>query len=384
MKPTIIVPIAGKGSRFPKEEWIVPKPLILIDDKSIIEWSMKCIDYSESNLIFIVRKEHVEEFSIDDFLINKFGKNIKVISIPELTGGSTETCLYAKSFIDPDAPLAIHCSDVFFEPKFTMHNFKCDFDGCILTFKSNSPNYSYSVVNEDGFVKEVVEKKVVSNHASAGIYWFKKASYFFDAADKMIKENRKTNGEFFIAPTYNILIENDKKIIISEVEKMHIFGTPEEYSFFIKNTLRSMNNKVAALCCDHSGLKAKNTFKSILDKKNIKYIDFGCFNEKDTDYWAYVACASKAVLDKKCDFGVGFCRSGQGVNIAANKIKGIRSAWVKDGWMSEMAIRHNCANFLSIAEKMNDEKSLEDILEGFISNTFDGGRHQTRLMKNEI
>lgn len=384
MKPTILVPIAGNGSRFPKEEWIVPKPLILIDNKSIIEWSMECIDYSKSNLIFVVRREHVDQFSIDDFLRNKFGKNIKVISIPEATRGSTETCLYAKDFIDPESPLAIHCSDVFFEPKFIIHDFKCNFDGCILTFKSNSPNYSYSVLDQYGFVENVVEKSVVSNNASAGIYWFKKSSYFFDAAEKMISSDKKTNGEFYIAPIYNTLVSDGKKVTVSEVEKMHIFGTPEEYNFFAKNTLRSITKKRAAICSDHSGVNAKNIFKKILDKHSIEYIDFGCFNEKDTDYWPYVASAGKAILEKKCDFGVGFCRSGQGVNIAANKIKGIRSAWVKDGWMSEMAIRHNCANFLSIAEKMNDEKSMEDILIGFLSNTFDGGRHQARLMKNEI
>ena len=382
MNSTILVPIAGKGSRFPRSEWIVPKPLILIDNKRLIDWTMDSIDVSNSELIFIVRKEDVAEFSIDSYLKKQFGENTKIVIANEPTDGSVCSCLLARDLIDNDKPLAIHCSDVFFEPKFSFDKIKSDksWDGCILTFKSNSVNYSYSSVDEEGYIKEVAEKKVISDQASAGIYVFKKGSDFVKAADEMIKNNLKTKNEFYLAPIYNICIKNGLKIIAEEVDKISIFGTPEEYNFFTKNTLPLINKKQVAICSDHSGAKSKDSLKRILDSMNIPYIDFGSYNSKDTDYYPYVASAAKSIINGTCSFGVGFCRSGQGINITANKMKGIRSAWVNDEWMAEMSVRHNCANFLSISDKMVDEKQLELIFKTYWDNTFDGGRHQNRLM----
>jgi RpiB/LacA/LacB family sugar-phosphate isomerase len=383
MKPTVLVPLAGKGSRFKKEEWIVPKPLILIDYKTIIEWSMDSIDTHGCDLVFIVRKDHVEEFSIDDFLKDKFGSNVQIVVVDEVTRGSVETCLAAEEFIKPDAPLIIHCSDVFFQPKFQVFENDRQSDGCILTFKSNSPNYSYSLVDEKGLVQKVAEKSVISDEASAGVYVFNKGSDFIHYGKAMIQLDLTTNGEFYIAPLYNLLIEDGKKITTKKVDKMHIFGTPEEYKFFVDNTIPTFQKKTVALCSDHSGFLSKSIFKNILEEQNIEYIDFGCFNLKDTDYTQYVKAACKAITDKKCTFGVGFCRSGQGVNISANKIKGIRSAWVQDSWSAEMAIRHNCANFLAVSEFYNNEVSMKYILNSYLASSFDGGRHQNRLMKNE-
>ena len=383
MNSTILVPIAGEGSRFARSEWIVPKPLILIDNKRIIEWTMDSIDISNSNLIFIVRKEHVEEFSIDSYLKEKFGKDTKIVIANEPTDGSVCSCLLARDLIDNDKPLAIHCSDVFFEPKFSFENINSDknWDGCILTFKSNSINYSYSSTDSEGYVKEVAEKKVISDQASAGIYVFKKGRDFVKAADEMIQNNLRTKNEFYLAPIYNILVKNGLKVVTEEVDKISIFGTPEEYKFFTKNTLPLINKKQVAICSDHSGAKNKESLKNILDSMSIPYIDFGTYNSKDTDYHPYVASAAKSVLNGTCSFGIGFCRSGQAINITANKIKGIRSAWVNDSWMAEMAIRHNCANFLAISEKMVDEKQLKNIIKTYWDHTFDGGRHQNRLMR---
>jgi len=381
MRSTILIPLSGAGSRFPREVWHLPKPLLLIDDKSIIEWSMSCIDYSGCDIIFVVRQADVDEFSIDSYLKEKFGA--KVIVIQEPTRGAAETCLAAEKYINPDQPLIIHCSDVIWEPKFSAADFSCQDDGCILTFKSNSPNYSYSQINTEGFVIKVAEKKVISNNASVGIYWFKRGKDFISAAKCAV---RAYDGkEIHVCPIYQLLIDDGKKISTIEVDKMHVVGTPEEMDFFVKNSLRTFphRKKSVVLASDHSGFAAKQIFKTLLDAKGVKYIDVGCFNDRPTDYSEYIKAAAKTILEEKADFGFGFCRSGQGVNIAANKIKGIRSAWVNNEWLASMAVKHNCANFFAISEYLNDEKSLSEILDAWLLNTFDGGRHQTRLMKNE-
>mgnify|MGYP000853134819 FL=1 len=383
-KFNLLIPISGAGSRFPRDKYIVPKPLILIDDKAIIEWTMKSIDYSNCNLIFVVRREHITEFGIDAYLRNKFGNDVIIVVAEKLTEGAVCSCLLAEKYIDNGLPLFVHCSDVYFEKQLNPSTMDQSADGCILTFKSNSPNYSYSEVDASGRVLRTQEKSVISNLASVGVYYFKSGRLFVKYARRMIENNVRTNNEFFICPLYNLLIEDGYKITTKAVEKMHVFGTPEEFDFFTKNSLKSWRNnkRVAAICSDHSGFAAKEQFKKVLAKTGISFIDFGTFNENDTDYSEYVKISCKAILDQKCDFGFGFCRSGQGVNICANKIPGIRSALVLDPYFAEYAVRHNCANFFSLPSKyLQTETQLEDVLMAVLNNTFDGGRHQTRLQK---
>jgi len=356
--------------------------MIQIDDQSIIEWSMKSLNTEGCRLIFIVRQEHIDEFSIDAFLKEKFGQDTVVLTVPELTRGSVETCLAAKKLIHNDDPLAIWCSDVYFEPQLVVQDFAPESDGDLLTFKSNSPNYSYCALQNDK-VTNVVEKRVISPHANVGLYWFRRGKDFVEAADQMIAQNITTNAEFFIAPLYNLLIQNGRRITHTPVEKVHIFGSDTEYDFFVNKVLPTIKKTKVALCSDHSGFVAKEEVKSILDEMEFPYVDFGTFSDKDCDYSNFISSAAKSVLEKRCSFGMAFCRSGQGVNIAANKINGIRSAWVNNAWLAEMAIRHNAANFLAISQEFNTFDSLREIIEAYLKSTFDGGRHQARLMASK-
>ena len=218
-------------------------------------------------------------------------------------------------------------------------------DGLILTFKSNSTNYSYAKVDRDGYVTETAEKKAISSNACVGIYGFKKGSDFCKYAREMIERDMRTKNEFYISPLYNLLVNDGKKILTEQVDKMHIFGTPDEFHFYKDNVIRRIGDKPIAICSDHSGFEAKETLKEVLDKHGLEYIDFGTILNKDCDYRDYIAQAVKSIGERDCDFGFGFCRTGQGVNICANKYKGIRSALIYDDFAMEMAIRHNCANF---------------------------------------
>ena len=78
---------------------------------------------------------------------------------------------------------------------------------------------------------------------------------------------------------------------------------------------------------------------------------------------------------------MGFCRTGQGVNILANHLDGIRSALVLDEYTAEYAIRHNCVNFFAIPEKYVSEDMLDRMIKIWEKTTFDGGRHMTRMKK---
>tara|TARA_Y100000401_G_scaffold71681_1_gene57736 strand:+ start:361 stop:1515 length:1155 start_codon:yes stop_codon:yes gene_type:complete len=384
MKPNILVPMAGLGSRFIKEGFKVPKQIINIKDKHLIDISLDCLNYKDCNLIFVLRDEHVYNHHMDELLMKKFGDDISIVVLDQLTDGSVCSCLFAESLIDNDSPLVIHTLDIEFRPVFDPHVMEIlDADGLILTFKSNSTNYSYAQLDKDGNVIKTAEKKAISPNACVGIYGFKKGSDFCKYAREMIERDLRTKNEFYISPLYNVLIEDGKKIVTEDVDKMHIFGTPDEYHFYKDNVVQKIGDKPIALCSDHSGFDAKETFKKILESNKLEYIDFGTILNKDCDYRDYIAQATKAIQENDCHFGFGFCRSGQGVNICANKYKGIRSALIYDEYAMEMSIRHNCANFFAIPSKNTDKETLELYLKIARENSFDGGRHQIRIQELE-
>ena len=101
------------------------------------------------------------------------------------------------------------------------------FDGYIPCFWGDSKDWSYARTLDNGYVQEVAEKKVISNNATAGYYYWKKGSDFVKYAEQMIEENSRSNGEFYVAPVYNWAIQDGKKIGICIVDEIYELGTPE-------------------------------------------------------------------------------------------------------------------------------------------------------------
>ena len=83
-------------------------------------------------------------------------------------------------------------------------------------------------------ITEVAEKKVISNHATVGIYFWKKGSDYVKYAEKMIKKNIRVKNEFYVCPVFNEAIKDNKKIIIENIEEMWGLGTPEDLEVFLK------------------------------------------------------------------------------------------------------------------------------------------------------
>jgi RpiB/LacA/LacB family sugar-phosphate isomerase len=378
----LVIPVAGAGRRFVEAGYTMPKQLITVGHKTNIEWSMDCIypdTFEKIRKIFIMRKDQQLNHSLDNVLKDMFGE-CEIVTVPALTGGAVETVLAASDLIDNLDPLVIYTPDTYFEPKFCVSSklFE-DCGGHILTFKANSPNYSYVESDDRGQVIQTQEKQVISPNAAVGVYGFAKGSDFVTAAQVMITQDIRTKGEFYICPLYNILIAQGRKVTTSSVEKLHVFGTPEEMDFFVKASLRTFPEYKTniALCADHSGYELKEQAKQILAEWELPFTDFGTFSPRDCDYTAFVKAAGNAVLNGLCSFGMGFCRTGQGINMTANKILGIRGALVFDDYTAEHAIRHNCANFFSVSSKYTED--LLGVLRAWKSNTFDGGRHQNRI-----
>ena len=378
----LVIPLAGMGQRFKDQGYNVPKHLIFAEAKHCIDWSLDSIELSDFNLIFIIREDQINNFQYDQILKKKFGNGIKIVVVRQLTGGALESCLAAKKYINNNYPLSIYTVDVNFYPKYNKLTFKKKSGGGILTFKSNSSSHSYALLNTYNEVIKVAEKKVISNNALVGIYYFKNGKTFVEYSERMIRENLRSKDEFYIAPIFNLLIKDKLKVHSKEIEKLHLFGTPEELHFFENITQRTFKKVPIGVCSDHSGYDLKNKFIIFLKKKKIHYVDYGCYTNIPCDYYDYVQIAMKGFSDKVVANIFSFCKSGQGVNISANKnMTNIIGALIYDVQSLEMSIRHNCANFFSFPSNIFKPRDFEKIWKTYCNNTFDGGRHQNRINK---
>ena len=234
-KMNVLIPMAGAGKRFFDAGYIFPKPLIEIDNKPMIQWVIESLNL-QANYIFIIQKEHQEKYNIKSVL-KILQPNCKIIELDHLTEGAACTTLLAKEYINNDDPLIIANSDQYINwnssKAFYDFNSK-NLDGAILTFEAIHPKWSYAKCNNEGFVTEVAEKKVISRNATVGVYYWKHGSDYVKSAEEMIKKNIRVNNEFYVCPVYNEFLKKNKKIKIHKVDKMWGLGTPEDLNNFIQ------------------------------------------------------------------------------------------------------------------------------------------------------
>jgi len=232
----IIIPMSGAGSRFLSAGYTFPKPLIDIKNKPMIQIVVENLNI-EAVYTYIVRKEHYEKYNLK-YLLNIITPNCNIIQVDNLTEGAACSVLLSKKIIDNENPVLIANSDQFIEwnsSEFMYSMMAGNSDGGILTFEGTHPKWSYVLVDKDNFITEVQEKKVISNIANVGIYFFKKGNEFVKYAEQMIEKNIRTNNEFYIAPIYNEYIFDNKLIKNYKIEKMWGLGTPEDLQYFLNN-----------------------------------------------------------------------------------------------------------------------------------------------------
>jgi len=136
-----------------------------------------------------------------------------------------------------------------------------------------------------------------------------------------------------------------------------------------------------ALGADHRGYHAKTMVKAFLSELGHGVEDFGTHSNKPFDYPDAAFPAAEAVRAKKCDLGVLFCGTGNGMCIAANKVKGVRAALCHDELTAEMARRHNNANILCLPADLVGEALMRRMIEVWLKTPYEGGRHDCRVEK---
>jgi NDP-sugar pyrophosphorylase family protein len=237
----IVIPMAGRGSRFTSAGFSRPKPLVQLLGKPMIELVVENLKPDcDHTYIFVCLDEHLKLYpELEPFLYG-LSQNVTVVPIDGVTQGAACTVLCAEKFIDNDTPLIIANSDQYID--FDQSGFyrtiaQSPYDGHIMTFFANHPKWSYVITDESGKVVIVVEKEVISNQATTGVYHFSKGANFVKYAKQMVECNDTVNGEFYVAPIYNYMNRDGLEVVPYEVNGtdgvMYGLGTPEDLCLFM-------------------------------------------------------------------------------------------------------------------------------------------------------
>jgi dTDP-glucose pyrophosphorylase len=237
----IVLPIAGRGSRFAKVGYTLPKPLIPVHGRPMIEVVTENIRPAQPHrFVYLCLQEHLDQTDMRAVL-ERVSPGCGIVPVRQVTEGAACTVLLARDYIDNDEPLMLANSDQYVDLDINDYLAELDHqaaDGLIMTFWSDHPKWSYVRFDDAGRVTEVVEKRVVSNHATVGIYNFRRGRDFVRSADAMIAQNLRVNGEFYVAPAYNELIRGGQALAVHNIGRegagMHGLGVPEDLDLFLR------------------------------------------------------------------------------------------------------------------------------------------------------
>ncbi len=235
----IVIPMAGRGSRFAKVGYSLPKPLIPVHGVPMIRLVIENLRPAVPHrFIFLCLRDHADSYGIEEKLRRWAGK-CEVVFVDKVTEGAACTVLLAKNLINDDNPLMIANSDQWVDVDIDSYLEEMNharLDGLIMTMWADDPKWSFVRLDSKGLVTEVVEKEVVSNEATVGIYNFRRGSDYVRAAETMIAKNLRVNGEFYVAPTYNELIIAGARIKPYSIGKvndgMYGLGIPQDLESF--------------------------------------------------------------------------------------------------------------------------------------------------------
>jgi ribose 5-phosphate isomerase B len=136
-----------------------------------------------------------------------------------------------------------------------------------------------------------------------------------------------------------------------------------------------------AIGADHKGFELKEKIKKYLMDLGHQVIDFGTHSTESVDYPDFGFRVAESVAEGGADFGITVCWTGNGMNIVANKVRGVRSALCLNEEMASLARSHNNANVLALSSKFVSEEQAKKIVDVFLHIEFGGGRHARRLEK---
>ena len=139
-----------------------------------------------------------------------------------------------------------------------------------------------------------------------------------------------------------------------------------------------------AMACDHGGFELKEALKKSIPNHDIEIIDMGVHSADSVDYPDQAHALARAILSHEADLGILVCGTGIGISIAANRHPGIRAALCTDPFMARMSREHNDANVLCLGGRVIGPSLAHEIVQAFLTGSFEGDRHARRVDKIEL
>ena len=134
-----------------------------------------------------------------------------------------------------------------------------------------------------------------------------------------------------------------------------------------------------AIASDHGGYKLKEGLKQYLANKGFDVVDVGTYDTTSCNYPEFAVKCAKLVSDGICKYGVVVCTTGEGVAIAANKVKGVRAGLAYNAEVARLMVEHNDANVIAFGAKYTSLEEASERMDAFLSAKFSGGRHTIRV-----
>lgn len=237
----VLILASGAGSRM-RARYHLPKPLIDVAGKPMIQRVVENLNI-DATFTFVVQAEHCANYNLEAYL-RLISPGCNIVKTAGLTSGAACSALLAKEFIDNNKQLLIANSDQIIDwnsSAFMYSMISSKADGQILTFREpgRDPKWSYVQLNYRGDVIELAEKNPISDIATIGIYAFNKGNEFVSGAERMIEKGIMTRGEYYLAPVYNELIQDGKRIRTFDISmtNFHPTGTIEDLDIVL-NTIQ--------------------------------------------------------------------------------------------------------------------------------------------------
>lgn len=248
----LVIPLAGKGSRFLESKFSQPKPLIPIHGWPMIQHVLaNLVNVQVYKVVLVSRTEYGLGEIISSTTGGFPGTTFHVLNIDHFTEGPAETANLAMPLLDLDEPLVIANSDQYINTDLTEFHSAVSsgrYSGVVMTMEDNDPKWSYVELNSAGMVTRVVEKEVVSTFATTGVYGFSSATVFTEAYERMRKANDRTNGEFYVGPSYNFLETKEFPILNYGVGPiggvMYGLGIPKDLEQFLSSEVSFKSAKL--------------------------------------------------------------------------------------------------------------------------------------------
>lgn len=238
----LVMPMAGRGSRFAQVGYTVPKPLIDVRGKPMYAWATDSLPLEHaSRLIFICLDEHLRGLGLQEDIHRRYG-HLQPVIVPlsKVTEGQACTVLEAKQHFDLSAPLVIYNADTWFRSELAerLKQLGPKVAGVLGVFNADGDKWSFARTDSGtatGRVVEVAEKRRISEYCCTGLYHFSRAGDFVAHAEAMIADGERVNREFYVAPVYNRLIAAGADIRLDVADEVWVLGTPEDLAHFEAN-----------------------------------------------------------------------------------------------------------------------------------------------------